>query len=317
MAGFELYAPREAKHRRTWTWAVIVLGFVFIVLGQVVAAIPVGVQRAMAIHADPKMVHAPVHIDMASFMFWANVVTIGVVLLWLWLFERRSPAAIGLGRGFPTFFAGWLTGGVLFSLVAGLMYLMGALKVAGPGAWQAPAATTLLPLLLYAGTFAVQGSGEEVVTRGWMLQVVSSRHGLAWGIAINALFFGFLHVFNEKPAPDLFMGVFNIVLYAVFISLYALRQKSLWGACGIHAAWNYVQGPGFGLDVSGLKLGVSPLFIALADKPGAAQWLTGGNFGPEASIATTIVMVAGIAVLLATGTLKRARSEAVIEAPAA
>jgi uncharacterized protein len=212
---------------------------------------------------------------------------------------------------------GYLTGVVLFCAVTGLMYLSGALKVSGPGFWQAPTLSALTPLVIYAGIFMVQGSSEEIVTRGWLLQIVSSRHGLIWGIAINALFFGFLHVFNEKPAPDLYMGVFNIVLYATFVSLWAIKGRSLWGACGIHAAWNYVQGPGFGLDVSGIKLGVAPLFIGLADKPGAAGWLTGGNFGPEASVATTAVMLVGIIVLVARGALKPGETYAVPAVPAA
>jgi membrane protease YdiL (CAAX protease family) len=295
----------------------MLLAFVFLAIGQFVAAIPLIVQRVIAVAANPAMAHAPVKIDAAPFMFWANAVTIALVLLWMWAFERRSPAAIGLGRGIWTFAGGYLTGIVMFCAVTGLMYAFGGLNVAGPGAWQAPSAATLMPLLLFVGVFIVQGSGEEILTRGWVLQVVSSRHGLAWGIAINALFFGFLHVFNEKPAPDLYMGVFNIVLYAIFVSLYAIKARSLWGACGIHAAWNYVQGPGFGLDVSGIKLGVAPLFVALADKPGAAQWLTGGNFGPEASVATTVVMAAGIVWMLARGAMKPGDSYPVEAKPAA
>ena len=40
MKGIELYAPREPKHRRTWTAAALVLTIVFITLGQIIAAIP-------------------------------------------------------------------------------------------------------------------------------------------------------------------------------------------------------------------------------------------------------------------------------------
>jgi hypothetical protein len=308
MAGFELYAPRKARHRRTWTAVVPILAVVVLVLGQVIAATPLIVQRILAVMANPAMAHAPVKIDPAPFMFWANAITIALVLFWVGSFEQRPPAAIGLGKGIWKFLRGYLTGVVLFCAVTGLMYAAGGLSVTGPGAWQSPSVAALTPLLIFVGVFIVQGSSEEIVTRGWVMQVITSRHGLAWGIAINALLFGFLHVFNEKPAPDLYMGVFNIVLYAVFVSLYAIKERSLWGACGIHAAWNYVQGPGFGLDVSGIKLGVAPLFVGLGDKPGAAQWLTGGNFGPEASVATTVVMAAGIVWMLVRGAAKPGES---------
>ncbi len=308
MAGFELYAPRAANHRRTWTWATIVLGFVFILLGQIAAAIPIGFQRAMAIRANPAVAHTPVHIDAAPFMLWSNVILIALVLLWMMTFERRKPSAIGLGTGVLKFARGYIVGGVLFGLVAGGVYLAGGFQVNGPGFWQAPTAAGLVPLLFFVGTFMVQGSGEEVVMRGWLMQIISSRHGLMWGVVINSVLFGFLHFFNEKPAPDLYMGVFNIMLYAGFVSLYAAKEKSLWGVCGIHAAWNYVQGPGVGLDVSGIKLGVAPLFVALGDKPGAPEWLTGGNFGPEASVATTIVMGLGVVWMVMRGLPKQTDS---------
>jgi len=93
------------------------------------------------------------------------------------------------------------------------------------------------------------------------------------------------------------MGLLNIVLFGVFISLYAVREGSLWGVCGWHAAWNWLLGLGFGLEVSGMKIDSLPLITDLTGAPGAAWWLTGASFGPEASLVTTAVPLAGTVVL--------------------
>jgi uncharacterized protein len=47
-------------------------------------------------------------------------------------------------------------------------------------------------------------------------------------------------------------------------------------------AWNFAQGYLFGATVSGNNLGAS-IAVSTA-RPGAEAWLTGGTFGPEASV---------------------------------
>ncbi|MBX9460436.1 MAG: hypothetical protein KL785_04315 [Brevundimonas sp.] len=71
--------------------------------------------------------------------------------------------------------------------------------------------------------------------------------------------------------------------------------------CGWHAAWNWLLGLGFGLEVSGIKIYTLPLITDLTAAPGAAWWLTGGAFGPEASVATTAVLLTGTVVLMLRG----------------
>ena len=62
-----------------------------------------------------------------------------------------------------------------------------------------------------------------------------------------------------------------------------------WG----HVAWNVTSGPVLGHELSGLRLG--PSVFAEID-PGPA-WLTGGDFGIEASILMTGVEIVVIAIL--------------------
>ena len=103
MAGVELYAPRKARHRRTWTVAALLLAVVFIALGQVLGVLP-----AMAtgfIGQDGAANRWP---QLAYLLYVAFAAGAVLTLLWAALFERRGPGTVGLndqglrrfGRGF-------------------------------------------------------------------------------------------------------------------------------------------------------------------------------------------------------------------------
>jgi uncharacterized protein len=66
-----------------------------------------------------------------------------------------------------------------------------------------------------------------------------------------------------------------------------MLTRSLWFAVGIHWAWNWVQGPLLGVDVSGMKMD-GALDGALV---GPAAW-TGGAFGAEGGYTAVIVCTA-------------------------
>lgn len=311
MAGFELYAPRTERHRRTWTWAVIVLGIVFMMLSGLIVAVPYIVQSVQAMQANPALHRLPPPpANMGTWMlFLPDALLIACILVWVAAFERRLPEAIGFNaNGLWRFVRGYLIGcGFLVTVVCGL-WAVGVYQVESPGAWAAPTVAALLPILGYAGMFIVQGSSEEVFMRGWLMQIVASRRGIVWAVITNSLVFGAMHLLNIQPSPAMFAGCANVALFGVFISLYACRERSIWGVCGWHAAWNWLLGIGFGLEVSGLNMKVTPLIVNLKDAPNAPWWLSGGVWGPEASIFTTAVLLAGIVFLLWKGALKPGES---------
>ncbi len=78
-------------------------------------------------------------------------------------------------------------------------------------------------------------------------------------------------------------------------ALFALTGR-LWACIGVHAGWNFTQGYVFGADVSGIDLGGHWLHAVPAD--GAPWLMTGGAFGPEASVpAVAVGGLAGASVL--------------------
>jgi hypothetical protein len=64
-----------------------------------------------------------------------------------------------------------------------------------------------------------------------------------------------------------------------FASAYALT-RSLWISIALHFAWNFTEGGIFGAAVSGGE--INSLLVVPLRGP---KYLTGGAFGPEASVA--------------------------------
>ncbi len=311
MAGIELYAPRTEQTRRTWTWAAIVLGFVIITLGQTLTLFPVFIVAKLAhipidmANLGPSMEAAMTKWPVVAAMLFGFAFTALLIFLWVWLFERRGLQAIGFNHdGFRRFGRGFLTGLGFLAAVVGLIWAAGGYRIEAAGVWAVPSLASILPILILLVGFCIQGSTEEIVMRGWIMQLIASRHGIIWAMVLNAVIFSLLHGMNIKPSPELALGLLNIVLVGVFFSLYAIREQSIWGVCGWHAAWNWLLGLGFGLEVSGSAIETPPLVVDLTGVDLAPWWLTGGKFGPEGSIAASLVLVLGIVWLIWKGALK-------------
>ncbi len=311
MAGIELYAQRKLRHRRTWTLATIALGLAFSVAGDVVAYFPaVATGFAQRGGGDDGWPQVAYYLG-ASFGLIALI-----VLLWAWLFERRGPSALGLNADGPKLFArGYLVGLGFMLTVIGTIWAAGGYVVEGPGAFQSAAVgAVLLPIGVLLLGFIIQGSSEEILFRGWLMQVMASRHGLWIAVIGNSALFALAHAGNIEPSNELYLGLANTLLFGLFTSLYAAREGSLWGVCGWHAAWNWLLSVGFGLTVSGELIDSIPLITDLTGKAGVPWWLTGATFGPEASVVTTAVLLTGTLVLMVRG---KTRDRGVQTTPAA
>ena len=229
MAGIELYAERKRRHRRTWTAAAIALCLVFMVGGQVGALYP-----AIALGFVSPGGGADGWPQLAYELVAAFGLGSVLVLLWAWLFERRGPATLGLNaKGPMRFLRGYLLGLAFLLTVIGVIWAAGGYVVEGAGAFgSAAVGASLLPIGVLMLGFAIQSSSEEILFRGWLMQLIASRHGLWIAVIANSALFALAHAGNIEPSKELLVGLANIVLFGLFISLYAVREGSLWGVCG-------------------------------------------------------------------------------------
>ena len=131
----------------------------------------------------------------------------------------------------------------------------------------------------------LQGTTEEVVARAWLLPQLASRTNLKLAILISSVLFTLLHVGNSGLTP---LSLVNLFLFGVAMALYLLKTDTVWGVAGIHGAWNFAQGNLFGVLVSGQQSGTSLMTFL---PQGNQDWLSGGSFGIEGSIMTSLVLL--------------------------
>lgn len=181
---------------------------------------------------------------------------------------------------------GMLTGLILMSAAVGLSALTGASKISAVSDIHAGI------ILVYFLGWLVQGMSEEFIFRGYLMNTVGGKHSAAAALAVSSVAFACAHLSNTGIS---LLAFANLVLFAVFAGLYMICFDDIWGACAIHSIWNFTQGNIFGISVSGTGESSSLLKTAAAS---SRDWLTGGDFGIEGSIFTTIVLAAASVIII-------------------
>lgn len=147
--------------------------------------------------------------------------------------------------------------------------------------------TLLVEVLLVLSTAAM---AEEVAFRGYPFQRLVEATGPGGAIALMSALFGAVHLANPNSST---LGMLNTMLIGIVFAVAYLRARTLWLPWGVHWAWNSVLGAGVGLPVSGLDM-----TVGIRTKATGPLWLTGGAYGPEASVACTAAAVAALVVVL-------------------
>jgi membrane protease YdiL (CAAX protease family) len=172
-----------------------------------------------------------------------------------------------------------LGAGIMISIFL-LLWVGGWVTVTGRD-WQ------IGPLVAWLGFFNIQPLCEEIIMRGFLQNQLHRFFGSWAGIIGTALVFMVLHAGNTHFS---LLAAANIFAGGWLMGLLYLRTQSIWAPFAFHAAWNYVQSTILGFAVSGFDA-YSWLRIQL-DGP---AWLTGGDFGAEASLPGLLLLLAAIA----------------------
>ncbi len=226
--------------------------------------------------------------DTASETLGALLVVALVIAVYLacrrWI-ERQRHDELSLATAPRELPLGLLIGAGLFTLMTAIVALLGGISIErlnGIGAlWS------MLALAITSGVF------EEILFRGILLRHIEAMLGTWAALVITSLLFGLAHLAN--PDSSLF-AAFAIAMEAgVLLGAAYLWKRRLWIPIGIHAAWNFTQGWVFSVPVSG---GKAPTGLFETSRKGA-EWLTGGDFGLEASvIAMAVATGAGLLLLV-------------------
>lgn len=219
--------------------------------------------------------------------------------------DRLSDYGLCLGKGITAvkeFLAGALIGTLLVSAVTGSLWAMGCFHVVSITP-QNDFSAMVIPLIIAALL-------EEVIFRGYIFRILEKAVNTRWALILSSLMFGAVHLTNFKGHESAVVKLLSCLTLGLdagllFGAAFLLRRR-LWFPLGIHAFWNLFEGPFYGTRISGLVLG-KPLIESNMTGP---DYLTGGIFGPEASlIELTLCLVLAFLILQKSSTEKLSRRQ--------
>ena len=194
--------------------------------------------------------------------------------------EKRTLTSAGLAPYgfFSETGLGFIIGGGVFSAAIGAMSAYRLYEMGGVNPHFKPG----LPLALFLCIAVFQ----EVAMRGCIFQALERRWGSGIALISSSLFFGLLHL--GSPVKGLstgewLVGPFFLAFETGFLFTAAyLLTRRLWLPIGLHWGWNFFETAIYGTANSGAwEDDPNTLFAGHAHGP---FLLTGGSFGPEASI---------------------------------
>ncbi len=214
----------------------------------------------------------------------------GVLLLlaYVWLarsYEERKIEELSMQKCLGHTGIGFLWGTLMMAAIIGIFALCGWYEIVG---FSFDAPVIYRHLMMYF----VVAVGEEIIFRGIIFRLLDSQFNLWVALILSAFLFGAAHIINPNATVISTIGISlaSGVLFGLLFKYY----RTLWVPIGIHWSWNFVQGTVAGCPVSG----GAPDYSILESVTSGPELLTGGPFGPEASV---ITMAIGIMLCIWTG----------------
>jgi len=191
--------------------------------------------------------------------------------------ERRKVTELAAGKLLTHSAVGWLVGTATLVLAAAAMAAAGAYRIQGINS-----DVYLVGPLVVLGI--LPGITEEIIARGILFRVVEDGLGTWVALLVSGALFGLGHMAN--PNATAWSSIAIAVEAGLLLGMAFAWTRSLWFCMGLHAAWNFTQGPLLGIPVSGFEL--KGLLASTTQGPAL---ISGGEFGAEASILTVIICV--------------------------
>lgn len=228
---------------------------------------------------------APEQLPLVMIVF--SIVASAALLFVYWRFvrwiEHRRVDELKASRAPANLIAGAALGIGLFAAVIAALSFTGTAHVGPFDAHQS---------LIRTGNMAVlSGIGEELIFRGVVFRIFEEMFGSLTALIVSAAFFGLTHLGNAHATLT---SAAAIALEAgILLGVCYMAVRNLWLPMGLHFGWNFAEGGIFGTAVSGNAF--KGLFTTTMSGP---ELLTGGAFGPEASVvAVAICGAAALAIL--------------------
>jgi membrane protease YdiL (CAAX protease family) len=215
-----------------------------------------------------------------------GVLVVFLITKFLW---RRSADWMRLRFDLKMLIMGIVLGLVLPFVILGALSLFGMTEIS----WQPhdlQSKEAQLIIIGYACMAIFTGIAEEVAFRGMAVREIALRRGWLVAAIIGGLYFGAAHVLanlrNLTLVDAVWVLLAGTLVTFLFVAMYR-RGRSLWLPIGFHMAWNFCLKGAMGITMSGNEAEIGLLNVELTGSP----FLTGGNFGIEASIISLVVYI--------------------------
>jgi len=232
--------------------------------------------------ADDILSYTSISLSQMSIQGFAFI--IGTLIMYA-AFDRKHGWSLGLKQQKPFRLAveGLAAGILLMTLSALLIWLCGGVTFNSVTFDNTVLASMSSGVLL----FTIVSVNEELFSRGYLQGLIKHHFGGTAAIVVPSLLFAALHLQNnnvlDNPLPLL-----NLFLAGIVLAVSREWSGGLWMPIGLHLTWNYFQGYVYGFEVSGNKV---DSLIHLTRE--GSDTISGGAFGAEGSLLTTLVLLAG------------------------
>ena len=230
-------------------------------------------------------------IDSNNLYFLLIVYSTSLTLLLAYIFARkilkRDKVSLGLvdKKLYKTYGKGILLGMGMLSLIVIILNLTGFAEIRKNS-------LNLKLFIAFLPAWMIQGFEEEFLLRAILMNQMAARGKISLAILANSLIFSIFHLGNSGFSP---MAFVNLLLVGVIFSLVFYISDSIYMAAGAHTFWNMTMANIFGITVSGYKpIGETILKTSLK----GPAIISGGDFGLEGSIITSLVLVGTLVILI-------------------
>ena len=252
----------------------------------------------VALIAATRPVYKPIKEALTQLGFTSQMlepVSFSLILLVTWIclkLRKESLSDVGFGvnqQWFKHFFSGTFVGIVMLFATVALVYAVGGVT------FELDPQRSLQVLSYGFYLFLLGSLVEELLHRGFIFQRLIDGIGV-WGAQLLiATLFALGHWGNPgmQGLTQIFSSI-DLFLASLIFGLAYIKTRSLALPIGIHLGWNWTQGNILGFGVSGHEQ--AGWFVP--NFQGMQQWVTGGEFGPEASVFSILVSIVTFIILL-------------------
>ena len=197
-------------------------------------------------------------------------------------FERRPVVELAAPGALREIASGLALGAGLCLATVGALGALGVYRIEGVNAWTA--------MLRSAPEMVLVSVFEEILVRAILFRIAEQAWGSRNALIASTVFFALAHLPGEG------INLLGVAVTAVagvgFAAAYMVTRR-LWLAIGLHFAWNFLFDGVFSVVVSGhaAKGWIQGSLVG-------PTWLSGGNYGVEASVVALLAWGLASAALL-------------------